>query len=170
MHTSRFQLGLMATLAIGLGYTLASSQAIGYPGGAAISTGTNPVVSFGGQVTHSSDNTVLTAPSDQDVIVTDVILSSYSDISCKRSHHSSLSLSSGDIVATFETNSPWAYRHYDYDSDNGQSVNHSFASGLRIPAGESLSLAVTQTGNYGGCSSSSSYGGRHTVSGYQAQP
>ena len=170
MHTSRFQLGLMATLAVSLGYTLASSQAIGYPAGPAVSTGTNPVVSAGGLVLHESDSTVLTAPSDQDIIVTDLVLTSYSDLTCKRTHHSSLSLSSGEVVATFETNSPWAIRYYDYNSDGGDAISHSFASGLRIPAGQSLNLAVSQSNNYGSCSSSSSFGVRYTVSGYQAQP
>jgi hypothetical protein len=31
MVTSRFQLGLIATLAVGLGFSLSSSEAIGYP-------------------------------------------------------------------------------------------------------------------------------------------
>jgi hypothetical protein len=48
MQTSHFQLGLIATLAVGLGFSLASSNAVGYPAGSAISFHNNPVVSIGG--------------------------------------------------------------------------------------------------------------------------
>ena len=48
MQTSRFQLGLIATLAVGLGFSLASSDAVGYPAGAAVSMGTNPLWAKGG--------------------------------------------------------------------------------------------------------------------------
>jgi hypothetical protein len=47
MVTSRFQLGLIATLAIALGFTLASSEAVGYPAGSAVSFHENPVVAIG---------------------------------------------------------------------------------------------------------------------------
>ena len=43
MQTSRFQLGLIAALAMGLGLALSSSPAIGYPAGAAVSFGANPL-------------------------------------------------------------------------------------------------------------------------------
>ncbi len=48
MQTSRFQIGLITAMAAGLGATLTSSDAIGYPAGAAISLGANPVWSTGG--------------------------------------------------------------------------------------------------------------------------
>ena len=47
MQTSRFQLGLIATLAVGLGFSLSSSEAVGYPSGAAVSMGANPVPELG---------------------------------------------------------------------------------------------------------------------------
>ncbi len=170
MQTSRFQLGLMAVLAIGLGYTLSSSQAVGYPAGAVVSAGANPIVSVGGEVRHASSTDLLTAPSDQDIILTDLVLTSWSDMDCKRSHQSRLILSSGTVVGEFETNSGNAMRYYDYDSDSGLSISHSFSSGLRVPAGETLSLEVNQTGNFGSCDSGGGYGVRYAVSGYQAQP
>ena len=40
MQSSRFQLGLIATLATGLGFSVASSDAVGYPAGAAAGTET----------------------------------------------------------------------------------------------------------------------------------
>jgi hypothetical protein len=78
--------------------------------------------------------------------------------------------SSGAVMGDFETNSAYAIKYYDYDSSVGQMVSHRFSSGLSVPAGESVTLTVTQTGSYGSCSSSSSYGVRYTVSGYLAQP
>ncbi len=78
MHTSRFQLALTTTLAIGLGATgaavLIPQTAVGYPAGASVSTGTNPVDAWAGTV-GSSTTSILTAPADQDIVVTDVHLS-----------------------------------------------------------------------------------------------
>ncbi len=42
MVTSRFQLGLIAALAAGLGFSLSSSEAVGYPAGAAVSQDAAP--------------------------------------------------------------------------------------------------------------------------------
>ncbi len=75
MQTSRFQLGLIATLSVGLGLALSSPMAIGYPAGSAVSYGANPVWSAGGTITGDGDAVLLTAPSDQAVVVTDIDLS-----------------------------------------------------------------------------------------------
>ena len=169
MQTSRLQLGLIATLAVGLGFSLASSQAVGYPMGPVISTGANPIVSAGGLVTDDSSLEIVSAPSDQDLILTDLILTSTTDIDCKRSHRNVLTLSSGTVMGQYETNSV-SVMPSDAPSD-GLSISHSFSSGIRIPAGESLSLRVDQTGQFGYCdSSTASYGVRYSVSGYRAQP
>ena len=171
MQTSRFQLGLITLLAAGLGHALSSSPAAGYPAGPAVSVGSNPVVSAGGSIVTGESDAVLTAPGDQDLILTDLILTSYSLISCKRTHSNTLVLSSGEVLGHFETSSGNSMRYYDYETDSGMSIAHSFSAGLRIPAGETLTLSVTETGNYGSsCGSSSSYGVRYSVSGYLAQP
>ena len=75
MQTSRFQLGLMASLALGLGLSLASMDAVGYPSGAAVSLGSNPVWSVGGVLTGDSSASIIEAPTDQAVVFTDVALS-----------------------------------------------------------------------------------------------
>jgi hypothetical protein len=171
MQTSHFQLGLIATLAVGLGFSLSSSDAIGYPAGAAVSYGSNPVVSAGGSVYAGAGSRVLlTAPSDQDLVLTDVVLTSFSDSSCKRSHHSSLTLDSGDIVAQFETSSPYAQRYHEYASSTGLSVQHHFGSGLIVPTGQSVTIDVSQTDSFGSCGTEHSFGVRYAVSGYHAQP
>ena len=74
MQTSRFQLGLIATLAVGLGFSLSSSDAIGYPLGA-VSMGANPVWSVGGVLTGAENRIVIEAPEDQSMVFTDVALS-----------------------------------------------------------------------------------------------
>jgi hypothetical protein len=70
MVTSRFQLGLIATLAVGLGLSLSSSEAVGYPAGPVVSLGANPVWSDGGLVAVSGTKEVLTVPVGQTFIVT----------------------------------------------------------------------------------------------------
>jgi len=171
MQTSRFQLGLIATLAVGLGVSLASTQAIGYPAGAAVSHGADPVVSTGATALSGDSDVLFSAPSDQDVVLTDIVLTSTSTMECKRTHRTVVSLSSGPILGEFETNSGVSRQWSDYDSDPGLSVSHSYGSGLRIPAGDSATLSVSQTGASGsGCGSSTSYGVRYSVSGYHAQP
>ena len=83
MDTSRLQLGLIVVLAVGLSHTLSSSRAAGYPGGAAISYAANPVWSAGGAISGDGSAVLITAPADQSVVVSDVILSvTSSDSSC----------------------------------------------------------------------------------------
>jgi len=168
MQTSRFQLGLIAALSCALGLALSTSPAIGYPAGPSVSYGLNPVVSSGGLVYATESATVVTAPADQDVIVTDVLLSSNTDANCIRSHQSTLTLSSGTVVGIFDTSSSWAQKYYDWDSSPGMSVNHTFGSGIRVPAGQSLNLAISQSWSQGSCSGT--YGVAYSISGYRSQP
>jgi hypothetical protein len=70
MATNHLQIGLIATLALGLGFSLASSPAIGYPAGAAVSMGSNPRWSATKSITPSTSATVLTVPAGQVAIVT----------------------------------------------------------------------------------------------------
>ena len=171
MQTSRFQLGLIAALSLGLGYALAPSAAIGYPAGAAVSSGSNPIVSIGGSVYADETKTLLTAPSDQDLIITDLVLTSFSYVGCKKNHKTELTTSAGAVLGQYETSSSTSRRYYDYDSSPGLSVRHAFQSGLRVPAGESLSVGTIESGEHGdGCGSSTTYGVRYSLSGYHAQP
>ena len=157
MLTSRFQLGLIATLAIGLGFSLASSDANSYPSGPAVSLGTNPAFSNGGLVSSSVES-ITTASADQQMVITDVVLTMASD-SC--SSQVDLRSSTGAVVGTFKL-------HSSFTNNNGwgnphrtppTQVSHSFGTGLPLSAGESLEVAET-----GGC------GVAYTLSGYYAQP
>jgi hypothetical protein len=146
MITSRFQLGLIATLAVGLGFSLASSQAVGYPAGGTVSLGSNPVWSIGGDM-GSGSHTVVTA-ADGDLIITDISLSS----TLSGYYHMKFQLSDGTGLAYFSGENP-----------NTRPLNRTFSSGLRIPEGDSLTL--DWEGSYGG---HSEY--RYTFSGYYAHP
>jgi hypothetical protein len=141
MQTSRFQLGLIATLAVGLGFSLSLSDAIGYPA-SAVSLGTNPVWSVGGT---PSSTEILTAPADQDMIITDVHFANTDGSWLRLEMHTS-----GTYVAGFSSD------------DTSDRTVASLRSGIRVPAGQALTMNFEA--HYGLGSS------RYTVSGYYAQP
>jgi hypothetical protein len=163
MQTSHFQLGLIATLAIGLGFSLASSDAVGYPAGAAVSMGGNPVVSFGGTRNSAGTDAIGPAPADQDLVITDIYLSGNGVHSTYHACRWTVSLESetGVTLGVFKT---WSQVNYASNSIGNENIFVPLQSGVRVPAGESLSLVVAQ--DSGGTSCSIAY----TLSGYHAQP
>jgi len=142
MQTSRFQLGLVSALAIGLGFSLSSSDAVGYPAASAISTGTNPVWSMGGE---PSPTETITAPPDQDMVITDVYWSN-TDGQWLRLE---MSLPSGPVAGFVS------------DGANDRPAV-SLRSGIRVPAGQTLTMNFE--GYYGLAST------KYTISGYYARP
>jgi len=163
MQTSRFQLGLIATLAAALGFTFASSKAIGYPAGGAVSMGANPIASFGGSSSSGGTVSIGPAPADQDLIITDVNLTGHGVHSSYHACKWTISLQSetGTTLGAFKIWSQVAY--YNYTAGGGH-VSAQLQSGVRVPAGESLSLVLAQ--DSGGSSCNVAY----TLSGYYAQP
>ena len=162
MQTSRFQLGLMATLAVGLGFSLSSSQAIGYPAGAAVSLGSNPVVSTGGGLEPWSSVEVLTAPADSDLVITDVLLGvTSSAYYCRASFSVYLEDESGQVLGDF------ALSRGELDQTEATSLVSNFNSGIRVAAGSTMSIRVYS--HYDNCGSSY-WTVRYTASGYYAQP
>ena len=154
MQTSRFQLGLIATLAVGLGFSLASSDAVGYPAGAAVSMGTNPIWSEGGALNGVSSTTILIVDGDRTAIVSDVVLTTAGN--CGGGMLIDLETADGGIVASFATatdssGTDWA----------PSQVSHAFSAGVPVAAGETLTLSME-----GGASCRL----RYTLSGYYAQP
>ncbi len=173
MHTTRFQVGLTTALSLCLGATLAvtlSSQvASGYPS-SAISRGTNPVMAAGGSTSMPTSGTatatLVTAPTDQDIIVTDLAISGTSDwSSCSERWPVSLSTSEGTNVG-------------EYTAGIGSTNDYSFpkelelhlVAGIRVPAGESLQLSTYRDEWGGSCSWSRTATIRWAISGYHAQP
>ena len=153
------------TLGMGIGVGIQQVQALP---GTSIGYGQNPLVSIGGSAYDGETKVLLTAPADQDIIVKDLILTSFSNMNCKRAHKSELILGSGPVLGQFET-SNGSYNNSDNAMSNGLSIQHAFAGGLRIPAGDTLTFVVTQTGLDGYCPVSTNYGVRYMVSGYHAQ-
>jgi hypothetical protein len=144
MKTANFQITLIACLAAGLGFSLASSQAIGYPGSAAISYGTSPVWSMGGEFT-GAETMIISAPADQDMIITDVFGASRGS----RTVDFFIEQDDGTKAAAFRS----ATNNYYYQSPT---VFH-MESGVRIPAGETMNFRSTE-------------GMLYTLSGYYAHP
>ncbi len=162
MASSRFQAVLTAGLALALGLSIRMPLASGYPGGSSVSLGSNPVFSYGGSVSKGGSGTVLTAPSDMDMVVTDVSLGMFapSDHYCKQVLSVQLRRDDGTVLGQY----PVLMDIYRHGISSNQTVN--MQSGLRVPAGESLTLAVEE-GAHETCSS-----GRvdYALSGYYAQP
>ena len=176
MHTSRFQLGLLCALSLSLGAALTSGEAIGYPTGSVVSFQQNPVVSIGGTAyAGEAAKPLMTAPAGQALVITDVVLTSTSSITCKRAHKSELSSSSGAVLSQYETTSDVARAIVGNNwgaASPGRDIQHAYQSGLRIQAGETLYLGVTETDAHsmGSCDPSITHGVRYSISGYHAEP
>ena len=120
-------------------------------------TGINPIVSSAG----GTSGTLFVAPSDQIIVISDVVLSATgnngNDNSCVS--HIQISISSGDIIGDFRLSSDG----YDGRAVGGQqtpsNIMHSFRSGLPVPVSETASISIS-----GQCSIS------YTISGYYAKP
>jgi F0F1-type ATP synthase assembly protein I len=168
MQTSPLPLGLSTVIAIGFGaavsFVLASGPAQGYPAGAAISSGSNPVVSTGGRLTGDGGSlTVFTAPAEHDLIVTDVVLTgAVTGYDCRG--QVSVQLKRAD---TAETLARFTVDNRTHDYSQSGLVDSHFVSGIVVPAGVNLALETSL--NYHTCSTSY-YHVDYTLSGYLAQP
>ena len=166
MVTSRFQLGLIATLAVGLGFSLSSSEAIGYPAGAAVSLGSNPVVSMGGQLDGSGSTTALTAPSDSSLVITSVVLSAFDPSSgCMGNSSVVFSDGTGDVgrfVVGLARPGHSSFSSYD------PVLVANLPSGIVIAPGATLTLTSTQ--HYQSACDDGTVNIEYTVSGYYARP
>ncbi len=169
MQTSHVQIGLIASLALGLGYTLSSTQAVGYPASSAISYGANPVWSAAGRLVHEDAPVLISVPSDQDLIVTDVQLGMSdqdSDFNCMTKW--TIDLLDGDD--SFGTWAMQQYRHYSDGDSWTPGVDHidsNYTSGLRIPAGTALTLTASKLYEMD-CTGDNFV--HYNISGYYTQP
>ena len=138
-----------------------SNNAIGYPV-STTSLGANPIVSTGGTVSINSVSTATTAPPNQDLIITDVVLgvtNSYSYY-CEANFQVVLTTSGGASLGNFVVGHP------NLDASQLRNEVISLRSGLRVPANESVQVAINNIwkdcGNY--------YTLNYTLTGYLAQP
>ena len=165
MHTSHIQIGLIAALSMALGASMSSSEAVGYPAGATVSSGSNPVVSATGTMMLSgttTDPSVISASATHDLIITDVLagLNQTSDY-CD---------GNGELVLTDETGTHYAripvyMTHMDNAHPTATSYNPS--SGIKVPAGRTISVAWNWTRHQCG---THDYFLRYNLSGYLAEP
>jgi len=142
MQTSHFQLSLIALLAVALGASVSSSEAIGYPTASAISASSNPIWNVGG--TPTSVETI-TAPSDQDIVITDIHFGS---------------INAGWLKMQFELLGEYV-AGYAWDGTTDR-YKVTMSSGIRIPAGETMTVRFDHTYSL----SSTQY----TLSGYYGRP
>ena len=122
-----------------------------------VSIGSNPLLSWAGQLTYSSNTIAGTAPSGQDVVLTDIILTTASFCGA-HGYDVTLTTSSGTLIGQFRLSSEQA-------NQSGHHISNVIAnlqSGLVVPAGESLSMATNHV--YQDCKLN------YTLSGYLAQP
>jgi hypothetical protein len=153
MHPSNFQAGLSTLLALGLGGALATvfsnRSAMGYPGGAMVSYGGDPVVSAGGSVGDTTTTTLFTAPADQDIVITDMVLTvNDTNVYCTTSYTASLVTDAGATLGTTSVGLSRQPQGGGYAAGS-YSRYHPFVpiqmhSGVRVPAGQSVDLSVTR--------------------------
>jgi hypothetical protein len=144
-------------------WAINTHEAAGYPAGSVISTGSNPIVAMGGRLAYSGDShTLFTAPADQNIVVTDVVLTGVSTTyDCRGQSRVTLATDSTSNLANYSVD-----QRAQSNSRAGAIVMH-YESGLPIPAGESLYIQTE--GNYQSCGTYHHHVD-YSVSGYLAQP
>ena len=170
MTHDRFHLVLTVSLAglvgFGAAHLLSSGDAVAYPTGPAVSYGANPVRSFGGSVAWGDTATLTPSASGQDFVITDAVFTVGStENGCNYSHGY---VSIADSTQTLAEFALWMYRDV-HTTDAG----HSFASGLRIPEGDSVTLEATEYWSEltaGDCTGSNMPAVHYAISGYYAEP
>jgi hypothetical protein len=141
-------------LLCGAVFVTSLKSANAFPQGPSVSYGGNPVLSVGGSLSSTSV-TLFSAPSDQKIVVSDLLLT-MNHYNCSSTIN--LVSSSGDTLATVDLHS-FHENHQHYSRTNSQptSIQHSFSSGLPLSPGESLEIIES-----GGCDVA------YTISGYYA--
>jgi hypothetical protein len=162
---------LTTLLAFGFGVALTSAlstrDAVGYPGGMAVSTGWNPVLSSGGMVEGTTSVDLFSAPSDQAVVITDVSLS-LGDGGAECEGATTVWLYAGGAVIAAYSIGYVREGNGSYRTQGKPQLVQSMRAGLQVPPGVPLTLATNQlwTANCNGSALDVYY----TVAGYYAQP
>lgn len=169
MSIPNVQLFTIVGLAAGLGATLTmalqAKTAVGYPAGASVSAGSNPVVSAGGHFDGPGLASPLSATADQALIITDVILSA-SDVDTDCLASTSVTITDGtSVLAQFSVGVSFDSRSYDNWSPQ---LNAQLGSGIRIAPGRTMEIQATE--RYQRYCNDGGLDIDWTVSGYYAQP
>jgi len=170
MNVDKFHLILTVALAgivgFGAAHILGSADAIAYPTGSTVSYGSNPIVAMGGgDGSYAAFSTTLaTAPSDQQIIISDVIISTgWPALNQDCMSSVKIETSGGDVLASFvlvgvlEMTASYATQP--------SSISHAFSGGLPVPAGDDLIVSHASID-----SAFRLCGIAYTLSGYYAEP
>lgn len=119
------------------------SSAFAFQGGPVVATGVNPAFAVGGGLSSATTVTLQTAPGDGILMVSDIILTVNPHGNC--TNVISLQTSGGNILGQFQLgsqrqNNGGGYSTYASSPDQ---IQHSFAFGLPVPAGENLELLTS---------------------------
>lgn len=167
MRTSPLQFMTTIGLSICLGGALMvaglSQDAVGYPAGAAVSSGSNPVVSMTGTLEGSDSASVLSVPADQAMILTDVIFTAQDGGQhCRGSMSLTLSDGTADVGHFGVGMTPSGYTSYE------PTLVAQLSSGIRLDPGSTLSISSAQL--YEGSCTDNRFTVNYVFSGYYAQP
>lgn len=147
----------IAAIIFALGYFMSSlPSAEAYPQGPSVSLGSNPIFSMGGD----SSGTLLTVPSDQSIVISDVVLGASGSGSNRNACTGVVNIlnSSNTILASFRLSSDTS-PYYSSQSNIAGQLSHQFGSGILVQPNDSLSIDIS-----GNCTIN------YTISGYYAQP
>ena len=152
-------------LGAALALLVGSSDAIGYPSGPVVSMGSNPVATYAGVLNQGATEALMSAPSDQDFIITDIVMGvGDTTYTCRSQIRISLSTPGGSlgefVLGTTSDPRGWGTTE--------KQLVASLQTGLRVGAGDSLSIS-TERRYESGCNSAGpilSY----VLSGYYASP
>lgn len=122
---------------------LFQAQAFGFGGGMVVANGSNPAFSVGGGVSSASTVVLQTAPTNGTLMVSDVILTADPRTDC--SNTVSLRTSGGIFLGQFRLGAQRQNNgggNSTYAASPSQ-IQHSFAFGLPVSAGEDLELLTS---------------------------
>jgi hypothetical protein len=139
---------IFITVAFTLAWAATTTPATGHPMGAVVSTGSNPIVNAAGRLTDPGFVSIVTAPADQDVVITDLVFSA--DHSGAGEPELRLA-STGTVVGR--------YFIFGGSYHGGGPAHFALQTGIKIPAGDSLELNIHTTNDV-----------NYAISGYYAQP
>jgi hypothetical protein len=117
-----------------------------HPSGPVVSTGSNPVVNYAGRRSAHGFFTVLSAPLDQDIVLTDLVFS----LDISSSAEAVLRLAGSEVELG-------RYFLWGPSYNSGGLIHLNLQSGIRIPAGQSLELDTNSGRNL-----NYSFSGRYT--------
>ena len=165
MESSRFSIALIAVLSVSLGAALTASPAEGYPGGAAISQGSNPVRSGSGSIhieSTPSTGDIIASTATQQLIITDLMIGFVQQSNhCRGAGEARLVGSDGVTYANIPVHSTTL--------NNAQTMSTQFSarSGFAIPTNTAVHLEWVWAWNE--CSRGE-FGLAYNLTGYLSTP